>query len=243
MWPLYDSDMVPTIGTVTIGQTPRGDIVPELHAELRAEIQIEQVGVLDGLSREVIAERSGRLRRRRVVTRLRSGEEVHVHRDFVAKRFSNLVAQLDGGVAMILVLCTGDLPQVRTTVPILYPGLILRNVAESLRVDRLGVLTPGIGQVRAQRRRWRGVAGRVFVADASPYGAPEALAKAAQRLERKHPEIVVMDCIGYTKAMRQDIRDRLNVPVLSALSLLGRVADELIGDPRSDLGASVTSLS
>jgi protein AroM len=216
------------IGAVTIGQTPRDDIVPELEAHLGGRFEIEQVGVLDGLDREGLDAQRRRWSRNQIVTRLRGGEEVRVRRDFAEERLRQLADNLDDRVALILVLCTGDLPQVRTKVPILYPGRLLRSVATSLRVDRLGVLTPAASQVRAQRRRWRDVARRVSVVEASPYGPSAAWASALERLRRRRPEIVVMDCIGYTKAMRRAVGEHLDVPVLSALSLLGRVAAEVL---------------
>ena len=214
-----------------MGQSPRDDIVPELAAALGPGREIVQVGVLDGLSAAEIESQRSRGGRGSIVTRLRSGEEVRVKGSFVARRFEKCVAELDGRVEMILVLCTGDLPQLETRVPILYPGPLLRGLTQSLGVKRLGVLTPAAGQVRAQRRRWRSVARRVFVADASPYGPPEAFEQAAERLGRKRVEVVVMDCIGYTRAMQDGVRDKLGVPVLGALSVLGRMAAEMLGPP------------
>ena len=226
--------MVQTVGAVTMGQTPRDDIVPELEAALGPGYEIEQVGVLDGLSAAEIEAQSGRSARGRIVTRLRDGREVRVRHKLVTRRFQECVEDLDGRVAMILVLCTGDLPQVETRVPMLYPGRLLQGLTASLGVERLGVLTPAAGQIRPQRRRWRSAARRVFVADVSPYGPPEAFEQAAERLERKRVEVVVLDCIGYTQAMQRRVRDRLHVPALASLSVLGRIAAEMLASPELD---------
>jgi len=129
----------------------------------------------------------------------------------------------------ILVLCTGDLPLIRTQAPILYPGRILQSLTQSLGVDRLGVLTPAAEQVRAQLRRWRGLAPRVFVTHVSPYGPLAAFEAAAEKLRPKKPDMVVMDCIGYTQTMQQRVRDSLDLPVLTALSSLALVASEMLG--------------
>ena len=217
------------IGAVTIGQTPRDDIVPELSAALGAQCKILQVGALDGLSEAEIDAQGGKLGRGLIVTRLRTGAEVRVKESFVTRRFGNCVSDLQDRVDMILVLCTGDLPPIRTQSPILYPGRILRSVTQSLEVNCLGVLTPAAEQMRAQRRRWRGLARQVVVAHASPYGPLEEFAQAAQEIRHGNPDVVVMDCIGYTRKMQQTVRDNLNLPVLSALSLLARVANEILG--------------
>jgi protein AroM len=233
----YDRGMASTIGAVTMGQSPRDDIVPELAAVLGAGCEIVQVGVLDDLSVEEIESRRGKLGRGGIVTRLRDGEEVRVGQRLVERRFRQCVEDLDGRVAMILVLCTGDLPLLRTRAPILYPGRILRSLTRSLGVARLGVLTPDAAQIRAQRRRWRGLARRIFVLPASPYDRSEALTKAAERFRRNQVQLIVMDCIGYTREMQRAVRDAAGVPVLSALSLLGLAAAELLGSADSEPAA------
>ena len=40
------------IGAITIGQSPRVDVVPEMQQILGPDVEIVQAGVLDGLSPE-----------------------------------------------------------------------------------------------------------------------------------------------------------------------------------------------
>ena len=56
----------------------------------------------------------------------------------------------------------------------------------------------------------------------------EELEAAAERLREAQVDMAVMDCIGYTKAMRQRVRTKLHRPVLLASTLLARVAAELL---------------
>jgi protein AroM len=49
-----------TIGVVTIGQTPRRDIVPHLRSVLGDHIEIIEAGALDGLSEEEVATQAKR---------------------------------------------------------------------------------------------------------------------------------------------------------------------------------------
>jgi hypothetical protein len=51
---------------------------------------------------------------------------------------------------------------------------------------------------------------RSLVEYASPYGAPEELATAARRLAGLDVDLVAMDCIGYTLAMKETVRSRLD---------------------------------
>lgn len=43
------------IGAITVGQTPRTDLIPEMEPILGESIEIIQMGGLDGLTKEEIA--------------------------------------------------------------------------------------------------------------------------------------------------------------------------------------------
>ncbi|NCB17973.1 MAG: hypothetical protein EOM65_17595 [Synergistales bacterium] len=43
------------IGTVTIGQSPRTDVIPDIASILGPDVEIREAGALDGLSRDEIA--------------------------------------------------------------------------------------------------------------------------------------------------------------------------------------------
>ena len=43
-----------TIGLVTIGQSPRSDVVPDMAAILGPAVEIREAGALDGLARSEI---------------------------------------------------------------------------------------------------------------------------------------------------------------------------------------------
>ena len=76
-------------------------------------------------------------------------------------------------------------------------------------------------------RRWREITPAVRIEAASPYGPPEAIEVAAKQLKEFGAELVVMDCIGYTLAMKETVRRVAGVPVILARSILARVLAEL----------------
>ena len=43
------------VGLITVGQSPRSDVVPDMAAILGGDVEILEAGALDGLSREQIA--------------------------------------------------------------------------------------------------------------------------------------------------------------------------------------------
>ena len=98
-----------TVHFLTIGQSPRPDVVPEILEMLgdaAAGIAPVEAGALDGLSREKVRAGAPRDGEMPLVSRLRTGEEVVIGEDFVEERMAALLTQISpGDVAAIL--CTG----------------------------------------------------------------------------------------------------------------------------------------
>jgi protein AroM len=217
------------VGAVTIGQTPRDDVVPHIEAALGEHFEIIQVGALDGLTEEEIRTQSQASSGALLVTRLRGGTEVRIKEGWVSPRLRECVGALQNRADLIVFLCTGDFHDVVSSRPILFPGPLLRSVVSSLSVDRVGVLTPAAEQIEPQRERWSRLARSVILDHASPYGSPKDLEAAGERLADAGVDIVAMDCIGYTREMKQLVGAKVGRPVVTASGLLTRVAAELLG--------------
>ena len=69
------------VGLITVGQSPRSDVVPDMAAILGGDVEILEAGALDGLSREQIAPLAPEGDDEILVTRLADGSSV-----FVGKR-------------------------------------------------------------------------------------------------------------------------------------------------------------
>lgn len=216
------------LGAVTIGQTPRNDVVPHLRAALGDCFEIIEAGALDGLSEEEVVTQAGKAGGGVLVTRLRDGSEVRVREGLVSPRLQECIRSLESRAELILLLCTGEFPTLESSLPLLYPGPLLRNVVRSLAPSRLGVFTPARVQIESQRERWKELAHSIVIEPVSPYGPPEELETAAARLRKADVDLVAMDCIGYTPPMKRQLRSRLDRPVLLASTLLARVAAELL---------------
>ena len=216
------------VGTVTIGQTPRDDVVPQLRTLLGDHIEIVETGALDGLSEQAIKDGAESSEGALLVTRLRGGVEIHLQEGFLIPRLQQCVTALQDRVHLILVLCTGDFPSLESDLPVVFPGPLVRNTVRGLGWASLGIMTPAAGQIADQQERWKGVAPRVVVESASPYGSPEGLSEAARRLRDARIDAAVMDCVGYTRVMKQTVRTILGKPVLAATSLLARIVAEML---------------
>jgi protein AroM len=225
--------MGPTLGAVTIGQSPRTDVVPELEALLPG-VRFREAGALDGEPAETLrrlaADPAGPI----LVTRLGDGREIRVGEDDLVPRVQRAVDRLQTEVDAILLLCTGAFPRLASAVPLLYPERILTHfVAGVFDGGALAVLTPGEAQVGWQDARWRAACpeARVLVAAASPYATDwrRPLDQAVEALGAVRPALVVMDCLGYDAAMRDRVRGLAGAPVALARSVLARAAAELLG--------------
>jgi protein AroM len=73
------------------------------------------------------------------------------------------------------------------------------------------------------------VSDNLTVVAASPYGDPSELDEATGKLKKEAPEVVVMDCMGYTMKMQDRVREQTGAPVVLARSIVARVVREMIG--------------
>jgi len=220
--------MKPAIGAITIGQSPRDDVLANMRHWMGAGIEVLQSGALDGLSRTEVAALGKPVSGPVLVTRMRDGSSVLVGEEVVFPRIQRCITRLMDRVELILLLCTGSFPDFGSRVTVLYPGRILYQWTVALRPRCVAVLTPAEEQRRQQEARWKGAAPAIHVEVASPYGELGELEAAAVRIRRAEADLVVMDCIGYTDPMRSILRATTNRPTLVASTVLARVARELL---------------
>jgi protein AroM len=66
------------------------------------------------------------------------------------------------------------------------------------------------------------------VVKASPYAEPGEVRLAASELRDTDVKAVVMHCMGYTAAMKAEVRRGSGKPVLLARSLVGKILEETL---------------
>jgi protein AroM len=220
------------VGMVTIGQSPRTDVVPDMQALLPG-VEVLEAGALDGLDRPAIARLAPEGDDEILVTRLADGSSVFVGKKKVLPRIEAQITALeDRGVALTALLCTGSFPKLATRRPLLAPQPVLLGALRGLSYPgRLGVLTPSERHVPQTIARWRADGFDAAVVPLSPYDEhdPAAVARAAAALRDAGVGLVVMDCMGFRDVTRREFAARLGVPVLVANLLVARLAAELVG--------------
>ncbi len=223
----------PTLGTLTIGQAPRPDVVPIIDRHVPAAVRRVHRGVLDGLSHSEIAARfrpeSGEPA---LVTRLEDGTVVELSRRRMRDGVQRALAALEAeGCEIILLLCTGTfdglacdhawLVEPDHIIPAMVAGLIEHR--------QLGILVPIAGQIESEAGKWRALARPPIFATASPYNSPpEAVGDAGATLKARGAEAILLDCIGFTERHRAALAG-LALPVILSNAVVAKAVGELFG--------------
>lgn len=223
----------PVVGLITIGQSPRVDVVPDMAEIIGPGVEIREAGALDGLDRAAITTLAPREGDAILVTRLRDGAPVFVAKRHIVARIQEKIAALEReGAALTALLCTGAFPRLRAARPLIQPQPVLLGVLRGMSwPGRLGVLTPSVPHVPQTEARWRADGFDPVVVPLSPYEEedPAALVRAADALRAAGAGLVVMDCIGFRRKTRNELQGLTGAPVLVANLLLARVIAEVCG--------------
>lgn len=217
------------LGILTIGQSPRPDIVPEFAALLGDSVEVLEAGALDGLNGDEIEAMKPRDQDTLLITRLADGSFVTVAEHLIVSCLELQAKKLfERGVKAVVLLCTGAFPGLKSDGWMIHADVILVNAVAALGAGRrLGVLCPEEEQFGWMRARWQGVSQDIYIQACLPSDSPVSLVESAQKLEEMGAELIVMDCMGYTLKMQAEIRPGVKVPVILAKSLVASVVREL----------------
>jgi len=216
------------IGFVTIGQSPREDVLPEIAAHLPPGVEILEAGALDGLSQTEIERHKPRSPERTLVTRLTDGTEVHVDLEFIHDRLVGCVRSLEGRVDLIAFICSGSLPRIPARVPVLFPHELLKGFLSALSFPGpLGVLVPAREQVEPMLDELSSWEVNAVGAGVSPYTEREGIKEAVEGLLEQGAVAFLLNCFGYTERMKREVQAASGRPVIAVRSLLTRALAEL----------------
>jgi protein AroM len=216
------------VGMVTIGQSPRNDVISEIRGIL-GRLEIVERGCLDELTKEQIERLRPKEREPFLITLLRDGRSVQVSREKAIGLLQQRITELEiKDVTLIVLLCTGDFPNFESKKLVIMPGKLIHKIVQGMltKERKLGVIIPSSEQIEQTKEKWIDV-NRV-VAVASPYENPEKVAEAAKTLQARNVDLTVLDCIGYTRQMKQKVKEITGKPVILACTILARVLRELL---------------
>ncbi len=210
------------IGFLTIGQSPRKDVLEEMRPLLGPSISFVEAGALDFLSFSEVESLHPERGEFPLITRLRDGRSVVVGRKKILPLLQKQVKGLEKkGVDTIALLCTEEFPELDSSKPLLRPSRILRQLIFSV-MDKGGlfVLVPLPEQTKLAKKKWHRERVLVTVGTWSPYGEKNALAEVYRQINAASPDLIVLDCIGYSMVLKKQIGRQVNRPVLLAREVL-----------------------
>lgn len=220
------------IGAVTIGQAPRTDITDDIHPMLASNIELVEYGALDPYSYEEASEKFAPKKGESVlVSRMRDGRQVTMSEAAVIPLVQDCIhrAEEDGVQATVL-FCTGRFPDLAHKKLLIMPQPILHSLVQKLTLKKsIGLFVPDQSQIQ-QVQDWFSESQISFVpVTASPYREAAQMAERAKALKGKDLSCVLLDCMGYSKQMKQDIQKACGLPVILPRTFIARLLNEMYG--------------
>ena len=235
------------LGIITIGQAPRVDLTPALQQRLPGVCLLER-GALDGLTQQEITALAPNAGDEVLTTRLTNGSAVIISGAQIWPLLQRAIRDVEASVDAVLLACTGGFPTFDHVKPLINPDRVIAFGVAALAqgYERVGVISPLPAQEQGSVGKFQphlcaGV--EVLTEAASPYtDTRNALRLAATRLGVNGAEIIALDCMGYTDAMRRAAADASGVPVVLARSIVARFASELLESLPKNAGQGTSNL-
>ncbi len=216
------------IGMLTIGQTPRDDLIPGLLDILGPGYEIVEAGALDGHTVEDVRGIDLDPDHYILVTRMRDGTEVKITKKYVIPLMQGGLDRLeDQGVRLTVVMCTGKFPQFRSRGLVVTPSEVLKGVISgSLKEGKLAVVYPTEEQIPYAERDFGGEGITVYADSVSPY-EPDDVRGLIERLVREEPDLVFLNCFGFPYSIKRQVQEATGKPTIHSSALIARIIKEL----------------
>ena len=215
-------------GFLTIGQSPRDDVISEIKPLLNPGAEIIQYGLLDDLSPQEIQALAPIKNETLLVSRLMDGTQIKLGEKKISALLPNAVdlMKTQMHVNVVGVLCTHEFSQMKFSLPTIFPFTSLQFLLEQvLEVESLGVVVPSESQIETAQKKWG--EGLTTVEAKSPYAGGKPWQEIAESFAQKKVSVIVLDCIGYTKKDRQAVQNAYPIPTLLPRTLLAYAINQL----------------
>ncbi len=216
------------VGFLTIGQSPRDDIIPEIRPLLHPNIEVMEYGLLDNLSLKEIEALRPDSQETPLVSRLGDGNQVQLSENKINQLLPKAIEfmNMKMNIKAVGVLCTHEFPGRKYPCPTVFPFQYLQFLINHvLEVKNLGVVVPLENQTEMAKVKWGKE--RAFVIAKSPYTEGKTWEDVANSLIRENADAVVLDCIGYKISDRHEFQNILSVPTLLPRSILAFALNQL----------------
>jgi protein AroM len=218
------------MGVVVIGQSPRPSIVDEIAAVLSPGLQIDLRGALDGMTRAEIDAIPPVDGADALFTLLPNGDAVTISKKAVEARAAIQIENFAReGVKVAMLACTGKFPNLAPDARVILPSAVVHKMVEAvLPKGRLGVFSPLPEQTALIARKWERENVEIVGVTLRPGSDAEAVDDAAQKMAALSPDLIVMDCMSYTRANKARVRLTYGGPIILAIAAAARTVEELV---------------
>ena len=224
----------PRIAVITMGHAPRPDVMQEI-GPLLGEAEYHEFGALDNDPESTIVRMAPRGDELSYLTQLRDGRHVILEAGFVTSRTETLVAALDGRNYDLLILAmTGMRARLATRTPLVHGQDALDAWISALVASnsRIGIIFPLASQQSAASESDYGT---MLKSSLATIGGSQSsdLTQAIDRVSGA--DLIVMNSVGYTGEMAQQVARTSGKPVVTACRIIGSTArlrlSEIAGKP------------
>lgn len=213
------------IGTLTIGQAPRPDLIASLKQRF-PHSEIIQVGALDSLDitdLPISANQGGADGGAYLLTtRMQDGTLVHVPETFLIPFMASGLKKLETKcVKAVFLLCAGTFAELSSPVPLIKPFVLAHEMLANIGIKNIGIIAPIPEQVRPIRDRWESEGFEVTVWAANATHPNEAFLEEVKSHQKESEfKALVLDYVGHPAEVSQILQKKLAIPVID----LGEIA-------------------
>ena len=160
---------------------------------------------------------------------MRNGKQINIAEKHIVPLIQNAIEELEKeNCSIILLMCTGKFPELKHKSLLIKPQEIIPGIIKKLiENQKFGLLIPDASQISQMKAWWQMNPEDIIVRPASPYQSMEELEKAARELIDEEVDIIFMDCMGYTKEMKEVVKKITGKPVILPRTLITGIINEL----------------
>ncbi len=189
---------------ITIGETPRDDVIPELLNLMgKPDLPYREIGLIDGVDPSIYKPLNDD---DLLVSRKRDGSVAYISHRWVVEELSQIECE-----GLCVLLCTGEFESER----FILPYKVIDSFFSAMpKLDRVTVVVPELQQYASAVKRWSKVGSRTNCVAFSPYRSSEL------NVDLSQEQLVYLDCMGFGLKHEEFFRTKTSGIVLSARRIL-----------------------
>lgn len=182
------------ITLLTIGQTPREDLMKAFHLGGVDELQL--IGALDDVSQEKINWLANQPGEEKLYVVLKNGM-ANINHQLIEQKIEKLIKEYEKSSEAIAVLCMSEFECTSNQTPVIYPVQEMKEAVAGIQSeDTTVIFVPIKEQLKSAHVKWSNVQGKKHFAAVHPK-SPAVLDEIEKEIEFYQANHIIMDCYGY----------------------------------------------